>query len=58
MKGAIQDGYFALVELLLPEFILEHFKLKEVRKETEVFHLDLEEVNAPPEELKEENISP
>jgi hypothetical protein len=56
MKGKIQDGYFALVELLLPEFILEHFALKGVRKEEDIFHLDLEEVNAPPEDLMSERL--
>jgi len=56
MKGSIQDGYLALLGLLLPAFILEHFELKAVRKEEEVFHLDLEEVNSPPEELKEEKL--
>lgn len=56
MKKEIQDGYFALVELFLPEFILQHFKLREVRKEQETFHLDLEEANAPPEDLSSEQL--
>lgn len=56
MKKEIQESYFALVELFLPEFILQHFKLKEVRKEQKVLHLELEEVNAPPEDLLSEQL--
>lgn len=48
MRNDIRDDYFALVELFLPEFILEHFKLNEVHKDQEVLHLELKEVNAPP----------
>jgi len=57
MKKSIHDGYFALVELFLPEFILQHFKLKEVRKERDVLHLELEEENAPPEYVLSEQLS-
>lgn len=56
MEGKIQEGYLALVELLLPEFILQHFEFTGVRKEDEVLHLDLEEVNAPPEDLANEKL--
>ncbi len=56
MKGQIQEGYLALVELLLPEFILQHFELKGVRKEAEVLHLDLEEANTLPKELSTEKL--
>jgi hypothetical protein len=56
MKKDIQDGYCALVALFLPEFILQHFKLNEVRKDQEVLHLELEEVNAPPEDLLSEQL--
>lgn len=57
MEKKIQDGYFTLVELLLPDFILAHFELKGVRKEEgEILHLDLEEVNAPPEDLIQEKL--
>lgn len=41
MKKDIQDGYFALVELFLPEFISQHFKLNEGRKDQEILHLEL-----------------
>lgn len=56
MKKDIQDGYFALVELFLPEFILKYFKLHEVRKEQDIFHLQLEEVNTVPENFSSEQI--
>lgn len=56
MGKDIQDGYFALVELFLPEFILKHFKLNEVRKEQDIFHLQLEEVNTPPENFASEQL--
>lgn len=56
MKGQIQEGYLALVELLLPEFILQHFELKGVRKESEVLHLELEEANTLPEEFAAEKL--
>jgi hypothetical protein len=56
MKKDIQDGYFALVELFLPEFILKYFKLNEVRKEQDIFHLQLEEVNTVPENFSSEQI--
>ena len=56
MNGKIQESHIALLELFLPEFILQYFELKGLRKETEVFHLELEEVNAPPEEFGTEKL--
>jgi hypothetical protein len=56
MKGQIQEGYLALLELLLPAFILQHFELKGVRKESEMLHLDLEEANTHPEEFAGEKL--
>lgn len=56
MKKDIQDGYLALVELFVPEFILKHFKLNEVVKEQEILHLQLEEINTPPEHFSSERI--
>lgn len=56
MKIDMQAGYLSLVQLFLPEFILEHFELKSAREEEGVFHLDLEEVNAPPEDLISEKL--
>ena len=44
----MQDGYHSLINLLLSDFILDFFELKEVRKEEDVFHLDLQEVNTTP----------
>ena len=45
----MQDGYHSLINLLLPDFILDFFELKEVRKEEDVFHLDLQEVYTTPD---------
>lgn len=56
MGKAIQDGYFALVELFLPAFILKYFKLNEVRKEQDILHLQLEEGNTPPEHFSTEKL--
>ncbi len=56
MKEQIQAGYLALLELLLPSFILQHFELKSVRKEAEILHLELEEVNIRPEEFAGEKL--
>jgi len=41
----MQDGYDSLIRLLLPDFILDFFEMKGVRKEDDIFHFDLEEVN-------------
>ena len=45
----MQDGYETLISLLLPDFILDFFEMKGVRKEDDIFHLDLEEVNILPQ---------
>lgn len=45
----MQDGYETLINLLLPDFILDFFEMKGVRKEDDIFHLDLEEVNLLPQ---------
>jgi len=48
MSYFMQDGYHTLISLLLPDLILDFFELKEVRKEEDIFHLKLEEVNITP----------
>jgi hypothetical protein len=50
MDKKIQDSHVALLELLLPDYILAYFDLKEVRKEVDVYHLDLEEINRSPQD--------
>ena len=40
----------SLLKLFLPDFILEHFEIKGVIEEPETFHIELEELNAPPVE--------
>jgi hypothetical protein len=44
----MSSSYEALLSLLLPEFILENFELKSARKEEDVVHIDLEEINSIP----------
>lgn len=48
MDKKIQDSHIGLLELLLPDYILAYFDLKGVRKEQDVYHLDLEEINISP----------
>lgn len=50
MDKKIQDSHTALLELLLPDYILAYFDLKGVRKEGDVYHLDLEEINRSPQD--------
>jgi hypothetical protein len=45
----MQDGYDTLINLLLPDFILDFFEMIGVRREDDIFHLDLEEVNILPQ---------
>lgn len=40
----------SLLSLFLPEFILENFEFKGFIEENETFHIELEELNAPPNE--------
>lgn len=42
------SSYEELLRLLLPEFILENFELKSARKEHDILHIDLEELNSIP----------
>ena len=42
------SSYEELLRLLLPEFILENFELKSARKERDILHIDLEELNSIP----------
>lgn len=42
----MQDSYLPLLSLFLPDFILDHFEMKGVRKEGEILHLNLEELNS------------
>jgi len=44
----MSSSYEALLSLLLPEFILENFELKSARKEEDILHIDLEEINSVP----------
>jgi len=50
------SSYEALLSLLLPEFILENFELKSARKEEEVLHIDLEEINSIPSVFEKDRL--
>ena len=46
----------SLLSLFLPEFILENFEFKGFIEENETFHIELEELNAPPSEWANLNV--
>lgn len=52
----MESSYTSLLNLLLPEFILDNFEMKGVRKEGEVLHLDLEEINLIPSVLEKDKL--
>ena len=52
----MQDSYLPLLSLFLPDFILDHFEMKAVRKEGEIIHLDLEEMNIIPKVLEKDKL--
>ena len=56
MNKKFQDSFIPLLELFLPEFILEHFDLKNVRKEGDIYHLELEEMNTPPQQFASDSL--
>ncbi|QNK63396.1 transposase [Pedobacter sp. PAMC26386] len=52
----MSSSYEALLSLLLPGFILENFELKSSRKEADVLHIDLEEINSVPTVLEKDKL--
>lgn len=40
------------ISFLLPEGILDYFKLKEIKFEDDIYHISLEEKNIPPKQFK------
>jgi hypothetical protein len=50
----LESTYRSLIELFLPEGILEYFELVNGTKDSEGFKISLEEKNIPPEEYKTE----
>lgn len=46
----MQDSYSELIKLLLPEIIFDYFELTSCKKEQEILHLYLKEINSIPKE--------
>ncbi|CAM3169679.1 ISAon1 family transposase N-terminal region protein [Flavobacterium frigoris] len=53
----MQDCYSELIKLLLPEIIVEYFELTSYKKEGEVLHLYLKEINSIPKEYRQYKLS-
>jgi hypothetical protein len=53
----MQDCYSELIKLLLPEIIVECFELTSYKKEGEVLHLYLKEINSIPKEYRQYKLS-
>jgi hypothetical protein len=51
------DSYSELIKLLLPEIIVDYFELTSCKKEEEVLHLYLKEINSIPQEYREHKLS-
>ncbi|MBE0393432.1 transposase family protein [Flavobacterium sp. PL002] len=48
----MQDSYSELIKLLLPEIIVEYFEMTSYKKEEEILHLYLKEINSIPKEYR------
>lgn len=53
----MQDSFIDLLKLLLPEIIVDYFELTSYKKEEEVLHLYLKEINSIPKEYRESKLS-
>ena len=53
----MQDSYSELNKLLLPEIIVEYFELISYKKEEEILHLYLKEINSIPKEYRQHKLS-
>jgi hypothetical protein len=53
----MQDSYSELIKLLLPEIIVEYFELISYKKEEEILHLYLKEINSIPKEYRQHKLS-
>jgi hypothetical protein len=53
----MQDSYREIIKLLLPEIIVEYFELTSYKKEGEVLHLYLKEINSIPNEYRHRKLS-
>ncbi|MFC6245096.1 hypothetical protein [Flavobacterium psychroterrae] len=52
----MQDSFIDLLKLLLPEIIVDYFELTSYKKEDEILHLHLKEINAVPKEYRESKL--
>ena len=53
----MQDSFSELIKLLLPEIIVEYFELLSFKKEEEILHLYLKEINSIPKEYRQYKLS-
>ncbi len=53
----MQDSFVDLLKLLLPEIIVEYFELTSYKKEEEILHLYLKEINSIPKEHRQSKLS-
>ena len=53
----MQDSFVELLKLLLPEIIVEYFELTSYKKEEEILHLYLKEINSIPKEHRQSKLS-
>lgn len=53
----MDNSYSTLIKLILPEFIEEYFELTSFKKEGEILHLYLKELNIIPLEYKENKLT-
>ena len=52
----MESSFNSLIRLLLPDYIINHFKLKSVEQKQETLHLYLEEINKPPTEYSQDKL--
>ena len=48
----MQDSFTDILKLLLPEIIVDYFELTSYKKEDEILHLYLKEINSIPKEYR------
>lgn len=53
----MQDSYTDLIKLLLPEILVDYFELISLKKEEEILHLYLKEINSIPKEYRSSKLS-
>jgi hypothetical protein len=53
----MQDSYSELIKILLPGIIVEYFELTPSKKEDEILHLYLKEVNSIPPKYRQSKLS-